>query len=256
MAEATDPQYAMLNLDDIEPDPMNPNEQDLATFNELVEGMKVDGVLEPILVTPIGEGRYRIVGGEHRWKGAKLAGKTQIPAIIKSDWDADTARMMMVRMNMLRGKLNPEKFTQLWTSLKSRYGEQELKKRMGMGAREPELKRLLKRVGAGLPLQMKADLERRAAKVTTVEDLAAVVQSLFTKYGNTVDRHFVMFSFGGQVHLMVQADKQTFAPFAELADICAEKNLELDAVMAALVLCNCERCNSIREGVYPKNEEN
>src|SRR3972149_8307446 len=69
-----EPQLIMLDVDACEPSDWNPNVEDLATFNELVENIRQVGMVDPIQVVSLGDDKYRIVGGEHRWKAARLAG--------------------------------------------------------------------------------------------------------------------------------------------------------------------------------------
>lgn len=237
-------EHAVVSVDVLDPDPMNPNVEDLGTFNELVESIRRDGFLEPVTVTPVPDvpGRYWIVSGEHRWKAAKLAGLTAIPVVIKGDWDEDQRRIAMVRMNVLRGKLNPKKFVELWGTLERKYGRVELQRRMGLASHESELNRLLKSVSAGLPPQLQAELQKRAEKIRKVEDLAAVVQSLFTKYGSTVEAHYIVFAFAGRTHLMIRASDETFGPIARLADACQQGGVALDAVLALRAQCPCAVC--------------
>ena len=50
-------------------------------LHELAESIRTYGVIQPILITPVGN-RYMIVAGERRWRAARMAGLTEIPAII------------------------------------------------------------------------------------------------------------------------------------------------------------------------------
>lgn len=237
------PEQVLLDIDSIQPDPLNPNVEDLGTFNELVEAIKEDGFIEPVVVSPLGDGMYVLVGGEHRWKAAKLAGMRQVPAIVKEGWDEDERRIRLIRLNALRGKLDPERFTKLYLNLKRRFGEEGLRKRLGFGSRhDAEIRRLVKSMEASLPEHMRDELKRRADRIRSVEDLAAIVQSLFAKYGGTIDSHFVLFSFGGKTHLMIRAESATFAPIAAVADLCLERGLRFDRVLATMVQCQCEQC--------------
>jgi hypothetical protein len=235
----------LIAVEDIEPDPENPNRMELAEFNELVAGVKRDGFLGSILVVPIVEipGRYRISDGEHRWKAAKLAGLDKIPCAVKSGWSDDERQIHMVRMNELRGRLDPERFTALWSRLRETYGEEALKRRLGLLGKEGEFKRLLKTVGNQLPAQLKADFAKRGDKIRRVEDLATVVQSLFARYGSTVDAHFIVFAFGGRTHLMVRADDKSFGPIEQLAARCAEQGVRLDEALAVKASCACVECS-------------
>jgi len=228
----------------IVPDDDNPNIESIAVFNDLVADIKEDGFLEPILVCVRGD-EFVLVSGEHRWKGAKLSGMTEIDAVVVDGWDDDKRKAKMVKMNMLHGKLDPEKFTRLWNGLKTRYGEERLRKMMGFSAKDAELRRLLKEVRSQMPEEMRRDLDRRAERIRSVEDLASVVQSLYTRFGATLDCHFVMFSFGGQTHLMLKTDPRTFEKIRVVTDLCADRGLLADQVIAGMASCRCPDCAAL-----------
>jgi len=200
----------VIDIDQIEPFEWNPNEQDIATFNELVSSIEGEGFLEPVLVVPIADtDRYSLVGGEHRWKAAKLAGMEQITAVVKEGWDEDAEKIQNVRMNMTTGKMNPEKFASLWVPLEKKYGRVALMRLIGAEHKERELERLLGRVKKSMPKEMREDLDKRADKIRNVEDLATVVQSLYAQFGSTLDASYMFLTFGGKVHLMIKLDEPT-----------------------------------------------
>lgn len=226
----------VIDINACEPDEDNPNEQNLQVFNALVEGIKKDGFLEPLLVVPLGNDKYRIVGGEHRWRAGLAAGLSEVTAaIVDPDiWDADMRKVKMVRMNAVRGNLDPEKFTKLWERLKRRYEPDTLQQMLGFGGRDTALNKLIKDMRRSLPPGARSELDRRKDKISSIGDLVAVVQSLFTRYGDTVPYHFILFAFGEKTHLMVRAEDETFQPVANLADWCAMYRVKLDEVLARL----------------------
>lgn len=73
---------------------------------ETVESIKERGVLVPILVRPKEDGNYEIVSGHRRHHASLLAGKTEIPAIVR-EMDDDTAILLMVDSNLQREELLP-----------------------------------------------------------------------------------------------------------------------------------------------------
>src|SRR5699024_6088937 len=73
----------MLDIEEIDPNFEQPRKNfDEQALAELAESIKVHGVIQPIVVTPMGR-RYMIIAGERRFRASKLAGKTQIPALIR-----------------------------------------------------------------------------------------------------------------------------------------------------------------------------
>ncbi|NMW74269.1 ParB/RepB/Spo0J family partition protein [Mobiluncus mulieris] len=102
---------AELPLQSVVPNPNQPREVfDEEALRELAESIKSVGVLQPIVVRPLedsgGESRYELVMGERRWRASKLAGKRQIPAIIRETADEDMRRDALLE-NLQRVNLNP-----------------------------------------------------------------------------------------------------------------------------------------------------
>lgn len=75
-------------------------------LQELADSIKVQGVLQPIVVRPIGDDRYEIIAGERRWRASQLAGLTTIPAIVR-EIDDRTALAVALVENGQREGLQP-----------------------------------------------------------------------------------------------------------------------------------------------------
>ncbi len=75
-------------------------------LEELAESIKVQGVMQPIVVRPIGDGRYEIIAGERRWRATQLAGLDKIPAVIRDVPDEAAIAMALIE-NIQRENLNP-----------------------------------------------------------------------------------------------------------------------------------------------------
>jgi ParB family chromosome partitioning protein len=94
-------------LDQIERNPMQTrtrfDEQQLA---ELAASIAATGVVQPILVRPLPDGRFQLIAGERRWLASKIAGKPTIPAIIRQVSDEQAMEMTIVE-NLQRTDLNP-----------------------------------------------------------------------------------------------------------------------------------------------------
>ena len=77
------------------------------SLSELADSIKVQGVVQPIVIRPIDDaGHYEIVAGERRWRAAQLAGLTEIPAVVR-DVDDSAAIAMALIENIQREDLNP-----------------------------------------------------------------------------------------------------------------------------------------------------
>ena len=79
---------------------------DAEKLDELTASIRAQGVLQPILVRPDGDGRYQIVAGERRWRASQAAGLHQIPAIVRELDEASAFELALVE-NVQRADLNP-----------------------------------------------------------------------------------------------------------------------------------------------------
>ena len=75
-------------------------------LEELAESIRAQGVMQPIVVRPIGDKRYEIIAGERRWRAAQLAGLHSIPAVIREVPDEAAIAMALIE-NIQREDLNP-----------------------------------------------------------------------------------------------------------------------------------------------------
>jgi ParB family chromosome partitioning protein len=109
LEEAANPapaQTTQLAISDIVANPVQPRRQFMAeAMEELIASVKTHGVLQPILVRDLGDGRYEIVAGERRWRAAQAAGLHQLPAVIKT-LDDRTAFEFALIENIQRSDLN------------------------------------------------------------------------------------------------------------------------------------------------------
>ena len=77
------------------------------SLQELAESIKSQGVVQPVLVRPVGDdGRYELVAGERRWRAAQIAGLNTIPAVIRQVTGAEAMSIALIE-NIQREQLNP-----------------------------------------------------------------------------------------------------------------------------------------------------
>ena len=79
---------------------------DQIALQELADSIAKQGVIQPIVVRQIAEGRYEIVAGERRWRAAQLAGLRQLPVVIKAVSDESALAIALIE-NIQREDLNP-----------------------------------------------------------------------------------------------------------------------------------------------------
>ena len=79
---------------------------DQESLRELAASIKAQGVMQPILVRPVGAGRFEIIAGERRWRAAQLAGIAEVPTLIRDIADEAALAMSLIE-NIQREDLNP-----------------------------------------------------------------------------------------------------------------------------------------------------
>ena len=98
----------MLKISEIEPSKNQPRtEFDEEALTDLADSIAQHGVLQPLLVRPIaGEDGYQIVAGERRWRASRMAGLTEVPAIIRELSDSEVMEIALIE-NLQRENLSP-----------------------------------------------------------------------------------------------------------------------------------------------------
>jgi len=96
-----------LPIAEIAPDKNQPRKHfEPESLSELAQSIRQHGVLQPITVRPNPAGGYQIIAGERRWRAAREAGLTEIPAIVREVSDADAMELALIE-NLQREDLNP-----------------------------------------------------------------------------------------------------------------------------------------------------
>lgn len=89
-------------------------------LEDMVDSIRENGVLSPIIVQPIDNGRYEILAGHNRWNASKIVGKQTIPAIVKEGLSEDTAFMYVVETNIVQRGFNNLKISEQATVIAER----------------------------------------------------------------------------------------------------------------------------------------
>lgn len=160
-AEAPGAATIELPIDAIAPNPQQPRKDfDDKALQDLAASLRQSGVLQPVVVRRLGDG-YQLIVGERRWRAAKLAGITRIPAVIREVSDAQSLELALVE-NLLREDLNPMEEAEAYQRLLAEFGwtQEELAQRVARDRSSvANCLRLLK-----LPELIQADL--RAGRLT------------------------------------------------------------------------------------------
>lgn len=101
-------------------------------LNELAQSIKEKGILQPIIVRRAGDGTFRIVAGERRWRAATIAGLKKIPVIIKDTAPSDSLEIALIE-NLQREDLNPIETAEAFQRLMREFNltQEELSAKVG-----------------------------------------------------------------------------------------------------------------------------
>lgn len=96
-----------LKLTEIEPNPDQPRKMfDEDKLMELSASISEHGLIQPILVSPLSNGRYQLVAGERRWRASRIAGLVEVPVIVKQLSEKEKKEIALIE-NLQREDLNP-----------------------------------------------------------------------------------------------------------------------------------------------------
>ena len=125
--------YAEIDVDNVRPNPKQPRSVfDEDALAELTFSIKEIGLLQPIVVRPLGGNEYELIAGERRLRASKNAGLNTIPAIIRTTDDADMLRDALLE-NLHRADLNPLEEAAAYSQMLADFGctQEELATRIG-----------------------------------------------------------------------------------------------------------------------------
>jgi len=105
--ELAEPQFRDVPVELIRPNPAQPRKVfDPAGLDRLAASVADAGVVQPLVVRPLGDGRFELIAGERRWRAAQRAGLETVPAVLRSEEEAERLQIALVE-NMAREDLNP-----------------------------------------------------------------------------------------------------------------------------------------------------
>lgn len=217
------------------PNEANPNQMSDKQFDLLTESLEETGQVDLLQVVPLPGDQWRIVGGAHRWRSAKVLGWPTVVAmvLVGEKWeDTDFQNAMMVRLNVLHGEMSPERFFNLWRDLVNRHKEEMVQKMLGF-ARKENLEKLIgqytKRMKkAGVSKKKTKEFEEASKEAKSVEDLSAILHKIFRESGDDLKQNFMVFSAKGGNYLYVLCDDKLWKTVKEMMDKVVDR--EVDAV--------------------------
>ena len=105
---------------------------DPEALSDLADSIRVHGIIQPLTVRKLQSGYYQIIAGERRWRAARMAGLTQVPAVVIEADDRKAMELAMIE-NLQREDLNPIEEAEGYRVLTEQYGmtQEETAKRVG-----------------------------------------------------------------------------------------------------------------------------
>ncbi len=175
-----------LRLDLMQPGKYQPRTRmDEGSLYELAESIKSQGIMQPILVRPVGGGKYEIIAGERRSRAARLAGLTEVPVLVKDVPDEAAAAMALIE-NIQREDLNPLEEAQGLQRLTAEFGLTHEQAAQAVGRSRSAASNLLRLLNLAEPVQsmlMAGDLDMgharallpldKAVQITTATEVVA-----------------------------------------------------------------------------------
>ena len=125
--------YRLLPIYKVEPNPDQPRQDfDEEELQALSESISIHGVIQPLTVRELNSGYYQIIAGERRWRAARQAGLSEVPAVVIEADDKKAMELALIE-NLQRQDLNPVEEALGYQSLMSDYGltQEETASRVG-----------------------------------------------------------------------------------------------------------------------------
>jgi ParB family chromosome partitioning protein len=161
-------------LDRITPNPQQPRMTfDEEALAELAASIREHGVLQPVLVRPAEPHRYQLVAGERRWRAARLAGLTEVPALVEQ-LDDDTALEIGIIENLQREDLSPLEEAMIYDRMTHDHGYSVRKLAQKLGKDKGYIENRLRLAGAPTEIKqlvsLRKDTVSHAYELLKVED--------------------------------------------------------------------------------------
>jgi ParB family chromosome partitioning protein len=169
-----------LKLSQLQPGKYQPRTRmDEGALYELAESIRSQGVMQPVLVRPVGEERYEIIAGERRFRAARLAGLEEIPVLVKEVPDESAAVMALIE-NIQREDLNPLEEAAGLQRLTSEFGLTHEQAAQAVGRSRSAATNLLRLLNLAEPVQQMlaaGDIDMGHARALLALDRARQITS-------------------------------------------------------------------------------
>lgn len=151
---------------------------DPGSLEELAASIKAQGVMQPILVRPVGDDAYEIIAGERRWRAAQIAALDVVPCLVREIPDEAALAMSLIE-NIQRENLNPLEEAGGIQRLIDEFGMTHQQAADAVGRSRPAASNLLRLLNLAAPVQellMAGDIDMGHARAVLALDAASQIQ--------------------------------------------------------------------------------
>lgn len=224
----------------------NPNEMSKEEFGLLCETIEEVGFLDPPTVAEVEDDKgntfYEIVGGHSRAAAAIEVGLKSIPVdvLVGDKWqEVDLRKFQNMRLNVIHGKMNPEKFVGLYNEMAEKYGQDRVGRMMGY-VKDDGIKKMIKEVAKGVKDTLSPELsekfEEQAREARTVGDIERIIQALFQEHGDSVKYNFMVFTWGGKEHIYVAMSKQVREAMKKIMKVSRNAEIDINEIIGDAIV--------------------
>jgi hypothetical protein len=249
----------MIPVEKFRPAEYNPNMMNDEEMNLLVETIQDVGFIDPVTAVELEDGTFGIIGGEHRWKAACRLNLKEIPAdVLQGErWkDEDLRKLQNVRLNVIHGKMDPEKMLKLYNEMASKYGEKAV--RLLGYTSDAGLKKIVKNVAKemrnSLPPEMAKEFEEKAKEARTVNDLERIIQHLFQEHGDSLQFNYMAFAWGGKEHVYIAMSKKVHEAMKKIMSLSRKVAVDINEMIGDAIVDIAEALEEAEKGSTNGND--
>lgn len=176
-------------IEQVEPNPEQPRKRfEQGDLDDLAASIKEKGVIQPLIVRVLNNGRFQIVAGERRWRAAQMANLHELPVVIRQFSDVEVLEVAIIE-NIQRADLNPMEEALGYRQLMDRFGHTQEKMAEALGKSRSHIANLLRLLNLPddvIELVRDGSLSSGHARALVPSDDASALAKLVVKDGLSV----------------------------------------------------------------------
>jgi hypothetical protein len=130
--------------------------------------------------------------------------------------------------------MSPDKFMKLYESLDKKYTAEVAAEAFGF-VDEDVFRRMTKQMAAALPKELQGDFQKAAKEIKTIDGLSKLLNTMFSKYGNTLPYGYMVFDYGGKDSTWLRMGNETKKALHVLGHLCIDNQRSMDDLLGGLV---------------------